>query len=169
MHENMQDGLELAKLAKLVKVAQAIAIPIAMYSKLLQQAISTIETYHPYRQDISKVTAECDAIDERVRSGENVLAGYRGSRSPTCELSMATRAVKSRCTKARQVLIKHKIPKFEPVGIAEWLSTLQTSCTLIVTAFSGVRIGEAVSFEKGSYTTVLSHDSKPIPVLRAVS
>lgn len=159
----MVDGVELAKLAKPKKVVQAIAIPVAMYSKLLQRAISTIETYHPHRKDISKVVAECDVIDERVRSGENVLAGCHGSRS---HLSKNDRSVRARCATARQTLIKHKIPDFEPVRIAEWLSTLQSSCIQIVTAFSGVRIGEAVSFEKGSYTTVLSHDSKPIPVLK---
>ena len=162
----MVNGLELVKLAKPGKVKQAIAIPVAMYSELLQRAISTIETYHPHRQDISTVVAECDSIDERVRSGENVLAGCLGTRSSDVKLSMNDMAVKGRCVTARQTLIKHKIPDFEPVSIAEWLSTLQSSCALIVTAFSGVRMGEAVSFEKVSYTTVLSHDSKPIPVLK---
>jgi len=159
----MVSGKELIKLAKPKKVAQAIAIPVAMYSKLLQQAISTIETYHPYRLAISTVVAECDAIDERVRGGENVLIGRGGARY---QLSMGTQAVFDRCKTARQTLIKHRIPDFEPVGVAEWLSTLQTTCALITTAFSGVRIGEAVSFEKSCYTTVLSHDSKPIPVLK---
>jgi len=159
----MVNGKELTKLAKPKKVAQAIAVPSAMYSKLLQRVISTIETYHPHRRGISTVVAECDAIDERVRGGENVLKGHRGARS---QLSMSTVAVAIRCKTARQILIKHKIPDFEPVRVADWLSTLQSSCILIVTAFSGVRIGEAVSFEKGSYTTVLSHDSKPIPVLK---
>lgn len=159
------DGSELTKLAKSKKVVQAIAIPVAMYSKLLQRAILTIETYHPHRQDISKAVAEGDAIDERVRSGENLLARYPGARSLTAELSMTRQAVFVRCMNARQKLIKHKIPNFEPVAVSDWLSTLQSSCVLIVTAFSGVRIGEAVSFEKGAYTTVLSHDSKQIPVL----
>jgi hypothetical protein len=159
----MLEELELTKLAKPKKVAQAIAIPVAMYSKLLQRAISTIETYHPHRQDISKVVAECDAIDERVRIGENALEGRQGARS---QLSMSTAAVEVRCKTARQTLIKHKIPDFKPVGVTEWLSTLQTTCALITTGFSGVRIGETVSFKKGCYTTVLSHNSKPIPVLK---
>ena len=159
----MVSGKELIKLAKPKKVVQAIAIPIAMYSKLLQRAISTIETYHSHRLAISKVVAECDAIDERVRGGENVLFGRGGAHY---QLSMGTQAVFDRCKTARQKLIKHKIPDFEPVGVAEWLSTLQTTCALITTAFSGVRIGEAVSFENSCYTTVLSHDSKRIPVIK---
>jgi hypothetical protein len=160
------DRSELAKLAKSNKKVQAIAIPVAMYSKLLQRAILTIETYHPHRQGISKAVAEGDAIDERIRGGENLLARYPGARLPTAELSMTRQAVFVRCMNARKALIKHKIPNFEPVAVADWLSTIQSSCVLIVTAFSGIRIGEAVSFEKGAYTTVLSHDSKPIPVLQ---
>lgn len=162
----MPVGFELVKLAKPQKIEQAIAIPVAMYSKLLQRTIETIEAYHSHRQDISKTIAECYAIDKRVESGENVLGGSKGALSITSQVSMGTTAVRGRCIRARLALIKHKIPNFEPVRIGEWLSTLQTSCALVITAFSGARIGEVVSFERGAYTTVPSGDSQQIPVLK---
>jgi hypothetical protein len=162
----MPDGRALNKLAKPNRVEQAIAIPVAMYSRLLQRAIETIEIYHPYRQDISKTIAECYEIDKRIMSGENTLAEQSGRRPATTALSMSKSAIYSKCLKARQMTIKHKIPNFEPVGVAEWLSTLQASCALVITAFSGARIGEVVSFERDAYTTVPSDDSQQIPVLK---
>lgn len=70
-------------------------------------------------------------------------------------------AIERRITKAVQN-IQHSIPDFKPDLNGSKLGEILASCIIIVLAFSGARIGEALSFNKSSYKTITVNDKNII-------
>lgn len=158
------DSSELVPLARSHKVDQHIAIPIVMYQKLLSRVISVVETYHPYRHEIARVMGEAYDIQARINRGENLLKNVQGERSFSF-LSKKAAATSSRINSASRLLINHDIPEFDIRFDGSQLGLLQYSCEMVVLAFSGVRIGEMVSFNEKSYSIIKTDVCKEISVL----
>ncbi|HBK3326024.1 TPA: hypothetical protein KDX74_003603 [Vibrio parahaemolyticus] len=140
---------------------QHVAIPHQLYQRILSRALEVVEKYHPYRHDISNVMTQAYDIQERVKSGERLTTCGRGFGRD--ELSMETRAVNRRVTGALK-RIAHDIPDFDVRLDGTLLSDILVSCLIVTQGFSGVRIGEAVSFNSGSAKKV-TVDSKKVTVL----
>ncbi len=108
---------------------QAIAIPVYMYQKLLGKSIAIVEKYYEYRHDISAVMKQAYDLKEQMKNdgrSRKMLANHYKK-------------------------IIHHIPDFNVKLDGTQLLTIQVACLIVVLAFSGARIGEAVSFNKDSY------------------
>ncbi|MCC4236239.1 hypothetical protein LL266_06815 [Vibrio anguillarum] len=108
---------------------QAIAIPVYMYQKLLGKSIAIVEKYYEYRHDISAVMKQAYDLKEQMKNdgrSRKMLANHYKK-------------------------IIHNIPDFNVKLDGTQLLTIQVACLIVVLAFSGARIGEAVSFNKDSY------------------
>lgn len=142
------DGKELKRLASTKEGEQAIAIPIAIYQAILTEAIKSVEKYHSHRRKIARVMRDYYAIVEEEKA-DTTKSQKAASRS---------RRVKTRVSK-----IKHNIPDFTINYYS--LSNIMTSCALVTMAFSGVRVGELLSFSKSSYKHKVAN-GKDVPTLQ---
>jgi hypothetical protein len=128
---------------------QAIAIPSAMHSKLLQELVSTVETYHTHRYDISKSMVEFMRIwreeNERLKSekGVSVL-------SESQESLLNNRVRKH----ARELVGSYNIPNFDVSINGSWVGSLAGKCFMVVGLFSGARMTEILSMTPDSYEVV---------------
>lgn len=124
------------------KTEQHIAIPEQLASTLFGNAIAQIEKYHPYRHEINDVC-------EKVITTEHLL--------------------KNKCTSTKYKAIKaikHNIPDFTPQKSFSDVNKIQLCCYLVVLGFSGVRQGEAVSFNSESYSETIMNDGINLSLLK---
>lgn len=117
-------------------VKQHIAIPTNIYQQILSDAVSIVESLHPYRHEISNFMAQVQVIynEEKNRKDCSSAPGQINDRT-------ATRVNK----------IEHNIPDFKLVRDGTNISNILTPCAIVLLAFSGVRVGELASFTKESY------------------
>jgi len=162
--DRIVDKRTLTALQAKKSTKQHVAIPSNMYQQLLSKTISMVETYHPHRNEISRVMKEAYEIRERVKAGENVLEGFIGNNNSN-SLSMDLKAMSSRWINASRLLIKHNIPEFKIDFSGSQMGVIQTVCEMVTQAFSGARIGEVISFGNDSYSTKLTDSGKEISVL----
>ena len=155
------DTKELKKCATRKEGKQHVAIPHRLYQCIMNHALKTVEKYHPYRHEISLVMGEAYDIHEQVDNRERLVKKGKGSGRK--ELSMTSTARQNRTTTAIK-RIEHRIPDFKVNLRAGDLSAILTSCLVVVLGFSGVRIGEAVSFNKDSADDVMVN-GKPVTIL----
>ncbi|EPJ2066627.1 site-specific integrase [Escherichia coli] len=113
-------------------VSQAVCIPESIASRYYSEALKVIETYHPYRNEIS--SCYNDFVSGYFESSKH----YDSNRS------------------ARKYALKNikKPPKniniqFDYGG--SWLSWLRGACYTVIAAFTGCRDGEIKSFRIDSY------------------
>jgi integrase len=143
---------DLLRFANTSNVLQHIAIPIGMYSRLLGIAIKKVEQFHPYRHKISQVMSEYyaveDKLDSRLSNGEIANVWFSEKRA------------------ALRAGIKHEIPDFTLKASGNELREIQLHCLIVVLAFSGIRIGEALSLEPSSYHEKQKSEGAPISLLR---
>jgi hypothetical protein len=145
------DSKTLLQCASSHESKQHVAIPHRLYQRILSRALEIVEKYHPYRHDISNVMGEAYDIQKRVESGERLFtegAGYGRD-----EHSMTPKAMGGRVTRAIK-RIAHVIPDFTIRLDGSALSDILVSCLIVTQGFSGVRLGEAVSFNKNSVDEV---------------
>ena len=128
------------------KSIQHIAIPLKMYISLLQGAISIVEKYHPYRHEISEIMAKAYDIKTQISQGK-IYAHHPINSTP---LSYSKDAVKLRSIKVIKK-IKHNIPEFKITFTGSELSKIQSACLVVILAFTGMRLGEALTLTIGSY------------------
>ncbi|MFS1983074.1 hypothetical protein BCU00_004120 [Vibrio breoganii] len=138
---------------------QAIAIPVNIYQTIITDALRTVEQFHKYRHEISKVMEQAYDIRERVHNGEAFIA-----KKTKAALSTESANVASRVRNAVN-RIEHDIEGFDVVMNGSVLARIQTSCFIVVLAFSGIRLGEACSLNKKSYSTE-NVDGKTVGILR---
>lgn len=143
------DAQSLKKCAAPKEGKQHVAIPHKLYQCIMRHAIETIEKYHPYRHGISLVMGEAYDIRNRIYNGEKLADKGRGSGR---ELSMERDAITERVRSAVKK-IDHSIHDFKVDLHAGDLSDILLSCFVVVQGFSGVRVGEAVNFNKDSVDT----------------
>jgi hypothetical protein len=154
------DANEVRKCVSGKELQQHVAIPHNLYQCMMNHSLSMVEKYHPYRHEISKAMGEAYDIQKRVQAGEKIVTEGRGSGR---KLGMAKDAIKLRFNRAIKK-INHDIPDFKIDLNAYDLADILTSCLIVVQGFSGVRIGEAVSFNKKSAEDKMVN-GKPVIVL----
>jgi hypothetical protein len=125
------DGRELMQ--SIVSSKQHLAIPTNMYKKILDNALSVVEKYHPLRKKICLTLTEINKVRDSCR--ENRRA--RKSQKKEFEVKYKKK-------------IESSIPSFEIDFTGKQASEIVISCLIVVLAFSGVRKGEAVSFNSKS-------------------
>ncbi|MBE3756212.1 hypothetical protein HJ201_17490 [Vibrio parahaemolyticus] len=155
------DSKVLMKCASSGRSKQHVAIPHRLYQHILSRALEVVEKYHPYRHDISHVMSQAYDIHKRMWSGERLVTDGRGSGRD--ELSMSPKAIHKRVREAMK-RIGHDIPDFDVKLDGSQLSDILVSCLIVTQGFSGVRIGEAVSFNANSADKVIVNN-KEVTVL----
>tara|TARA_B100001059_G_scaffold235456_1_gene281159 strand:- start:629 stop:2644 length:2016 start_codon:yes stop_codon:yes gene_type:complete len=155
------DAKALRKCATRAEPEQHVAIPHKLYQCIMNNALETVEKYHPYRHEISLVMGEAYDIRKRIRNGEKLTEQGRGFGRK--ELLMTDKALGQRVRNATK-RIEHRIPDFKVDLQADGLADILTSCLVVVQGFSGGRIGEVVSFNKDSVDTVMVN-GKPVTLL----
>ncbi len=156
------DPKVLRKCASDNESKQHVAIPHRLYQRILSRALEVVEKYHPYRHDISHVMSLAYDIQERVKSGEKLATDGRGNGRD--ELSMSPMAIQLRVSRAIKGIV-HDIPDFDVKLDGAALSDILISCLIVTQGFSGVRIGEASSFNANSADEV-TVNSKKVTVLK---
>ncbi|HBC3449607.1 TPA: hypothetical protein NKX81_003591 [Vibrio parahaemolyticus] len=156
------DSKVLRKCASDNESKQHVAIPHRLYQRILSRALEVVEKYHPYRHDISHVMSLAYDIQERVKSGEKLATDGRGNGRD--ELSMSPMAIQLRVSRAIKGIV-HDIPDFDVKLDGAALSDILISCLIVTQGFSGVRIGEASSFNANSADEV-TVNSKKVTVLK---
>lgn len=122
------------------KSKQHIAIPEYIAKSLFGEAINIVETYYPYRHEVSD-------------GYKRYFQAYRGY--------SATRTNHSRnFAKSVGKHIKANVPidGFKLCGEARSAINIQTACLLVVVGFSGARLSESLSFSHKSYHEVKFKD-----------
>jgi len=153
------DSRALRKCASSSETKQYVAIPHRLYQRILSRALEVVEKYHPYRHDISHVMSQAYDIQERVKSGERLATDGRGNGRD--ELSISPNAVNLRINKRIKGIV-HDIPDFDVRLDGTTLSDILSCCLIVTQGFSGVRIGEAVSFNGNSAAEVIVNSNKVI-------
>lgn len=159
-----ETGSELYKYAKDGVTKQHIAIPARMYRQVLSSAISDLESYHEHRHEIARVMQEAYEIQDRVKAGERLAEG-RVAKPRVPLLSMDEKEVGRRVTRNIRRLVKHGIPNFKITLKGDELNRILTSCLIVIEGFSGVRVGECLSFNLKSYEEKLTEAGKIIAAL----
>jgi hypothetical protein len=141
----------LACATKQVK-KQHIAIPEGMSSQLFKVAMDIVDKYHPHRDEISTIHAKAIEAQKEVFAEAN-------SKKKVSQRGLQWRVAE------RLKKIKHNVPDFKLSLLFEDILEIQTACLLVIQGFSGVRLGESVSFDKESYDSVPFSDEFDIPLL----
>ncbi|HCE3365254.1 TPA: hypothetical protein NG589_003447 [Vibrio parahaemolyticus] len=142
--ETFIDSKTLLKCAKQQGVKQSVAIPPKMFQSMLNHSLQVVEKYYEHRHEISRVMGEAYDLSENIKNGEVIQSSSRAS----C-LSMTPKAINHRFRRALKQ-ISHNIPDFTVNLKSQSLAEILTNCIVVVLAFSGARIGEALSFNKDS-------------------
>jgi site-specific recombinase XerD len=114
------------------KEKQAIALPEIFASKLFGKAVEIVEKYHPYRYEISKGYSEYYAAYDEWKNERGSNKGFSNS-------------IGKRINK------RFNIPDFRFDGQACDGTDIQMACILVMLGFSGVRLGEGLTFNPDSY------------------
>ncbi|ELU9467052.1 TPA: hypothetical protein I7281_12360 [Vibrio parahaemolyticus] len=138
---------------------QHVAIPHRLYQRILSRALEVVEKYHPYRHDISNVMSQVYDIHERINSGEKLVTKGRGY--GRAEPSMSPDAINGRIRRLCKS-ITHGIPDFDIRLDGSQLTDILVSCIIVTQGFSGVRIGELVSFNTNSADEIIVNSKKII-------
>lgn len=141
---------DFSHLDRCKKTEQHIAIPMNIYQKVLKNAIEDVEAYHPFRNEINRVNKQRDIIkyEEEART----------------DVSQDPKALKQRVLK-RYKKTNNNLPDFEEMMFGGGHLKVLLSCMVVSLAFSGVRVGEVISFNKGSYEEI-STDKVIISLLK---
>ena len=126
---------------------QHIAIPMGMYQQILNDAIATVETYHPHRHSISKT------MNKALKASNEERAHLKNS-------GLSQGRINDKCTKVAQS-ITHKIPNFQVKLDGSVINRLFEQCAIVLLSFIGMRIGELISLTNKSYSV-----KNGIPVLQ---
>lgn len=130
---------------------QAIAFPETIHVSLLKTVVKFVETYHPYRHQISAAMEKLYTYQDEMFNAELKALGV----SALNERQMKTFIVRiSRRTSKwpeRKV-----IPNFSFHRRGNWLGTLLRMCFICVGLFSAARKEELLSMNKESYDDTLA-------------
>jgi hypothetical protein len=135
---------ELRSLASKERHQQHIALPIRTYQEVLKKCINTVETYHPYRHQISSFMAKAFEIKQRVEDGKSSYNPRDGKGSADSMRAATHRII----TKE----LSHTIPGFKYDFLGTWINKVLIECLITCALFSGARLGELLSFNIDSYT-----------------
>jgi len=128
------DGLKIRGFSN-KEIKQHIAIPIGMYQPIIAKALEVVELYHPHRETINSAHQQLEGI---IQGEEN------------SSFSQKAKSIEGR-VRRKAGLIPHNVPGFEVRRDGRDLNRIMKACTVVILAFSGMRIGEMASLSKSSY------------------
>ena len=146
---------DLINLSNDSKRKQSIALPTNIHANLLQQAISVIEIYHPYRFKISSVMKEVVYYYDEELSKELKKRGL-------FKLNEVGVKNLSRRVVEHGNEVGSSIPDFNFTIKGSWINGIIKYCIMVVIMFTGMRSSESRSTNPTSYEIVSG-----IPVLKA--
>ncbi|MEZ9704274.1 hypothetical protein [Vibrio breoganii] len=130
---------------------QAIAFPEAIHVRILKTVVEFVETYHPYRHQISEAMEKFYTYQDEMLNAELKALGV----SALTEKQMKTLVVRmSRNT--RKWPERKAIPNFAFNRQGDWMGTLLRMCFICVGLFSAARKEELLSMNKESYDDSLA-------------
>ncbi len=137
---------------------QHIAIPTSFYRKILTQCIRTVETYYPYRHQISDYMNKAYDISQRVKNRQASYKPRKEGKHPEINAKLA--AIRS-----IEKELSHTIPNFHYDIKGSFINKILTECLITCALFSGARLGEILSFNKNSYD-VKETSNGPISIIQ---
>ncbi|NOJ09589.1 hypothetical protein [Vibrio splendidus] len=137
---------------------QAIALPEAVHGSILKKVVDFVETYHPYRHQISEVMEKVYAYQDEMMDAE--LKSLNVSHVDELnDRQIKTFTVRvSRQIRTWPELIA--IPNFQANRMGSWLGKVLKMCFICVGLFSAARHKELLSMNKNSYELTPSGISK---------
>jgi hypothetical protein len=130
---------------------QAIAFPEAIHVSILKTVVEFVETYHPYRHQISEAMEKLYTYqDERFNAELKAL----GVTALTNKQMKALNESMRRTT--RKWSERKAIPNFSFYRRGNWLHTLLRMCFICVGLFSAARKEELLTMNKDSYDDSLA-------------
>ncbi|MDO6499593.1 hypothetical protein [Photobacterium sanguinicancri] len=130
---------------------QAIAFPEAIHVSILKTVVEFVETYHPYRHQISEAMEKLYTYQDKMFNSELKALGVNAL---TERQMQALRTRMSRTTKTWSEL--NLIPNFSFHRRGNWLGKLLRMCFICVGLFSAARKEELLSMNKESYDETLT-------------
>ncbi|CAK2438328.1 Phage integrase family protein [Vibrio crassostreae] len=130
---------------------QAIAFPEAIHVSVLKTVVEFVETYHPYRHQISEAmeklyTYQDDMLIAELKALDVSTLTYRQMLNFSLRMSRKTSKWPER----------KAIPNFSFHRRGNWLGTLLRMCFICVGLFSAARKEELLSMNKESYDDSLA-------------
>lgn len=130
---------------------QAIAFPEAIHVSILQAVVKYVETYHPYRHQISAAMKKLYTYQDEMYNAKLKKLGV----SSLSRIQMGSLAGRmSRITS--QWPERKAIPNFSFHRNGNWLGKLLRMCFICVGLFSGARKEELLSMNNDSYDDSLA-------------
>lgn len=130
---------------------QAIAFPEAIHVSILRTVVEFVETYHPYRHQISATMEKLYTYQDEMFNAELKVLGV----SALNERQMATFITRmSRITSKWPE--RKAIPDFSFYRPGKWLGAMLRMCFICVGLFSAARREELLSMNKESYDDTLA-------------
>lgn len=130
---------------------QAIAFPEAIHVSILRTVVEFVETYHPYRHQISATMEKLYTYQDEMFNAELKVLGV----SALNERQMATFITRmSRITSKWPE--RKAIPDFSFYRRGKWLGAMLRMCFICVGLFSAARREELLSMNKESYDDTLA-------------
>ncbi|MET2898760.1 hypothetical protein ABXV22_10625 [Vibrio rotiferianus] len=130
---------------------QAIAFPEAIHISILKVVIEFVETYHPYRHQISKAMEKLYSYQDEMFNAELKALGV--SALSDSEMKTFTGNMSRITSKWPE---RKAIPNFSFHRRGNWLGKLLRMCFLCVGLFSAARKKELLSMSKESYDDTLA-------------
>ncbi|MBB1390800.1 hypothetical protein H5185_15450 [Shewanella sp. SG44-6] len=130
---------------------QAIAFPEAIHVSILKTVVEFVETYHPYRHQIS-------AAMEKLYTYQDEMFNAKLKELGVSALShMQMNSLRNRMSRITSQWPERKaIPNFSFHRSGVWLGTLLRMCFICVGLFSAARKEELLSMNKESYDDSLA-------------
>ncbi|MBF4353848.1 hypothetical protein, partial [Vibrio anguillarum] len=130
----------------------------AIHSTILKQVVQFVETYHPYRRQISEVMGKVYAYQNQMMDEELDKLGLIHVDDMTeSQLKAFGTKVSRRICKWPDI---QAIPDFQVHRKGNWLGKLHKVCFICVGLFTGARHKELLSMNKDSYDLSPSGISK---------
>ncbi|MDH5934767.1 hypothetical protein AB6D22_18335 [Vibrio splendidus] len=130
---------------------QAIALPEAIHVSILKTVVEFVETYHPYRHQISAAMEKLYTYQDEMFNAELKALGV----SALSDRQMMT-FIKRMSHRTKQWPERKVIPDFSFHRRGNWLGTLLRMCFICVGLFSAARKEELLSMNKESYDDSLA-------------
>ncbi|MCG7585355.1 hypothetical protein [Photobacterium sp. OFAV2-7] len=130
---------------------QAIAFPEAIHVSIIKTVVEFVETYHPYRHQISEAMEKFYKYQDEMLNAELKALGV----SALTEQQMKTFVTRI-SRRIRKWPERESIPNFSFHKRGGWLGTLLRMCFICVGMFSAARKEELLSMNKDSYDDSLA-------------
>ncbi|MEZ8416577.1 hypothetical protein AB4455_03050 [Vibrio sp. 10N.261.46.E12] len=130
---------------------QAIAFPEAIHVSILKTVVEFVETYHPYRHQISEAMEKLYTYQDEMFSAE--LRALDVSALTDRQMMTFSQRMSRRISKWPE---RQAIPNFSFHRKGNWLGAMLRMCFICVGLFSAARKEELLSMNKESYDDSLA-------------